>query len=96
MSSIDLIHVSTTITTPTATATQVSAHVHLVGSRLYGAGLPGADVDVVVELSPGAQARESIEVRESTRVFLGDFQQQIVFLVEHRGSFRGYPLNYPP
>ncbi|CAE7283636.1 URT1, partial [Symbiodinium necroappetens] len=31
------------------------AIVHLVGSRLYGAALEGADVDVVVELSPDIQ-----------------------------------------
>eukprot|EP00439_Symbiodinium_sp_Y106_P012314 s3748_g1.t2 len=31
------------------------ATVHLVGSRLYGAALEGADVDVVVELSPDIQ-----------------------------------------
>jgi len=32
-----------------------AAHVHLVGSRLYGAALPGGDVDMVVELSQPAQ-----------------------------------------
>ena len=45
---------------------------------------------------PVSYDRESIEVRESRRVVLGNIQKQSVFLVEYRGSFRGYPLNYPP
>eukprot|EP00931_Biecheleriopsis_adriatica_P103206 TRINITY_DN78070_c0_g1_i1.p1 TRINITY_DN78070_c0_g1~~TRINITY_DN78070_c0_g1_i1.p1 ORF type:complete len:662 (+),score=139.75 TRINITY_DN78070_c0_g1_i1:230-1987(+) len=33
-----------------------AAHVHLVGSRLYGAALPGADIDLLVELSGACKA----------------------------------------
>ena len=48
------------------------------------------------ETNRTAQDRESIEVRESRRVVLGDIQQKGSALGEHKGSSRGYPLNYPP
>merc|ERR1711963_1031479 len=32
-----------------------AAYAHLVGSQLYGAALEGADIDIVVELSPDSQ-----------------------------------------
>jgi len=41
-----------------------TVHVHLVGSRLYGAALPGSDVDLIVELSAVAQASLQPDVGE--------------------------------
>ena len=38
-----------------------------------------------------ARYRESIEVRESSRVLLGNIQKQSVFLVEYRGSLGDIP-----
>ena len=56
-------------------------------SRLFDRGVTACVADV-----PYID-RESIEVRESTRVVLGNVQTYIVFLVKRWGSFSRYPLN---